>query len=480
MTHSRLLDAIFRKASLNPDKVAIYDVGGCGITYEYLVRRIYGAALYLSSLGIRQGDRIILSAQKEVEFIYLYFGAHLSGVVNVIVDVGNNSAHLDYIASVVKPAMVIGFHMDAYSSMEYPALELPVSEGWSSMANIDEHSTADIMFTSGTTGRPKGVTLSHFNVYSSANNINRFIGNTGDDTELLGLPLCHSFGLGRLRCNMLAGATLVLHNGFANVSSVLSAIGKYGVTGFGMVPAVWSYIRRFSGSRIGKYASQIRYIEIGSSAMSVEDKELLCMMFPTTRICMHYGLTEASRAVFMEFHENMDDLSTIGRVVVPEVEVKVFREDGTEALPDEEGEICVKGDMVSRSYYLPEDNANAYVNGFFRTGDWGRKSASGKLYLVARKKELINVGGKKVSPVEIEEALESLGVGECMCVRVPDPSGVLGEVPKALLVKDTFSISIEELEKRLSALLESYKLPRIFEVVDSIPRTSSGKKQRTI
>lgn len=478
--HSNLLQSIYSHSEHSTEKIALYSTEGIPVTYGQLWHRIVKAASYLNEAGLRKGDRIMLSAQKEVEFVYLYFGAHLCGVVNVVVDAKNNKEHLDYIASIVKPSLTFGMKIDGCRNLDYSDIIFDDINGILLSEECKEEDPADIMFTSGTTGKPKGVVLSHFNIFSSASNINRFIGNSSDDVELLGLPICHSFGLGRLRCNMLTGATVVLHNGFANIKSVFNAFEKYGVSGFGMVPAVWAYIKRFSGTRIGKYANQIRYIEIGSAAMTVEDKMLLCELFPKSRICMHYGLTEASRSVFMEFHENMEDLSTAGKPVVPEVDIKIFKEDGTEASVNEEGEVCIKGNMVMQSYYLPEDNDSAFINGYFRTGDWGCKSADGNLYLVARKKELINVGGKKVSPIEIEDALEKVGVGESMCVAVPDPEGVLGEVPKALIVKNTFSKDIEDIKKELTKYLENYKLPKVYEIVDSIPKTSSGKKKRTI
>lgn len=478
--HSKLLQSIHSHADQSPEKIALYSTEGNTVTYGQLWHRIVNAAGYLQSSGLRKGDCVMLSAQKEVEFVYLYIGAHLAGVVNVVADAKNNREHLDYIASIVKPSLTFGVEIDGYKSIAFGDINFDDDSLNFSMQDCNEDDPADIMFTSGTTGNPKGVILSHFNIYSSASNINKFIGNTSDDIELLGLPICHSFGLGRLRCNMLTGATIVLHNGFANIKSVFNAFEKYGITGFGMVPAVWAYIKRFSGMRIGKYSSQIRYIEIGSAAMPIEDKEILCELFPDTRICMHYGLTEASRLAFMELHENKADLTTVGKSVVPKVDIKIFKENGTEAQPDEEGEVCVKGNMVIRSYYLPEDNDNAFINGYFRTGDWGCKSANGNLYLIARKKELINVGGKKVSPIEIEDALEKAGVGDSMCVSIPDPDGVLGEVPKALLVRNTFNKDIEEIQKDLAKYLESYKLPKVYEIVDSIPKTSSGKKKRTL
>lgn len=478
--HSKLLNSLFEHSRVLKDKVAVYTTEGIGVTYAELTSNIVRAAAYLSAHGLKKGDRIMLSARKEPEFIYLYFGAHLNGIINVVVDATNKTSHLIYIASLVNPSLVFGVDIPNVTSHSYQDMKLPVEPKKSRPIVCEENDIADVMFTSGTTGKPKGVILSHFNIYSSASYINQFIGNTSEDIELLGLPLCHSFGLGRLRCNFLTGATVVLHDGFANIKSVFNTFERFGVTGFGIVPAVWSYIKRFSGTRIGKYASQMRYIEIGSAAMPLEDKHLLSDLFPDTRICMHYGLTEASRAIFMEFHEYKDNLNSIGRPVTPEVKIKIAREDDTDASVGEPGEIYIKGNMVTQSYFLPEDNNGTFAEGFLRTGDWGYRDKDGNVYLVARKKELINVGGKKVSPVEIEQALEEIGVGECMCIGVRDPNGILGEIPKVLLVKGTFTKSIDEIKEELKKKIEVFKLPKFYETVDSIPKTLSGKKQRIL
>ena len=245
-----------------------------------------------------------------------------------------------------------------------------------------------------------------------------------------------------------------------------------------MVPAVWQYIKRISGRRIAKFAEQLRYIEIGSAALPIEDKRLLMELFPTSRLCMHYGLTEASRALFTEFHTAASNLESVGRPATPLVEVQVFGDDGQRLDNGIDGEICVRGNMVSRSYFLPQDNENAFYGDWFRTGDWGHMDDNGNFYLTGRKKELINVGGEKVSPAAIEDAILSLGVKDCACVAVSDPNGMLGEVPKAYLVKGGTPLEIDEIKNRLMKLLPPHEIPVEWEWIESIPRTSSGKIQR--
>lgn len=478
LDHSPLLKGLFSNVKKHPAKTAVITTDDRRISYRELWDNIIRAAVFLQKRNIKQNEKIMLSAQKEVEFIYLYLAAHLLGITNVVVDAKNNKEHLEYIASEVNPMMCVGMQLSDCSSVEFSELSLPEPEDITLPEDLSPNSTADIMFTSGTTGKPKGVLLSHYNVFSSASNINGFIGNSADDIELLGLPICHSFGLGRLRCNLIAGSTIVLHNGFANLKSVFESFAKYGVTGFGMVPAIWAYIKKFSGKRISQYAAGLRYIEIGSAALPIEDKQLLSELFPETRICMHYGLTEASRALFMEFHEEQNDLNTIGRPVSTKVDVKIMDEDGKEIEDGLEGEICIKGNMVTSGYLQASDNSSAFYGDYFRTGDLGRKSEEGQYYLLSRLKEIINVGGKKVSPVEIENAVMDMCGADSICVAVTDPDGILGEVPKLYVLSSTLLIPMEALKESLKKKLEAYKYPRFFELTDKIPTTANGKKKR--
>ena len=472
LTHSQLLQAIYRYSVQSADKTAII-AKGVSVSYALLWKNILGAAACLQSLGLEKGDCILLSGLKDVEFVYLYFAAHLLGLVNVIVDPTSNEERKKYIIETVRPKRVFGLK-GGIGYSEVSLVGKPADIGLLSAQDI-----ADIMFTTGTTGKPKGVLLSHANISGSANNINRYIGNTADDVEVLGLPICHSFGLGRLRCNMLLGATFILLGSFANLKLLFNTMEQYHVTGIGMVPAVWEYIKKLSGNVFGKFASQMSYIEIGSAAMSVENKRLLMEMFPNTRICMHYGLTEASRSLFMEFHEYADDLVTIGKPVTKEVDVKIFSDEGLELPIGESGELCIKGNMVMKSYLVDGDTVDSFWGEYFRTGDYAYKSENENFYLVSRKKEMINVGGKKVSPIEIEDAIIALGgVSDCICVAMKDPRGLVGEVPKVYVLREGTTKSLEEIDTLLGNKIENYKMPVKFEWIDKIPMTSSGKKQR--
>lgn len=460
ISHSCLLQAIVEHAEHMPDKIALV-CDAKEISYKQLKNSICLASDYLDTLSLRKGDSIIITARKEPEFVYLYFGAHLRGIVNVVVDPASTQDKLLFISNTVKPKCIFGlpkFVFDGAKNIAIDSLELSGEAKDTKNPSLDKDDIADIMFTTGTTSDPKAVCLSHYNIASSARNINGFIGNSADEREVLGLPLSHSFGLGRLRCSLLKGATLILIGNFANLKVFFEAMEKYKATGFGMVPAVWEYITKLSGNRIAQFADSLRYIEIGSAPMSIEAKQRLIGLFPNTRICMHYGLTEASRSFFMEFHQYKDNLDTIGMPTSEEVEAKIMNDNGTEMPTGQQGEICVRGNMVMSRYLLDKDNAAAFFGDYFRTGDFGFKNENGLYYMVGRKKELINIGGKKISPLTIEEAIKSLGVIDCAVVPVKDPKGILGEVPKAFIQKMGCQLSFDEIRHGLSGLLEPYEI----------------------
>lgn len=476
--HSPLLQCLLHHAEATPEKTA-FIVDGCEVTYASLLLNSRKAASLLLDKGVKAEDRIVLSAHKDIEFIYLYFGAQILGVTNVIVDAASNRERLDYIEKKTQPACCFGYESQQFTSFEFGQLDLDSYGAYMEDAPeyISKDSIAEILFTTGTTGAPKGVCLSYGNIFGSADNVNSFVGNTSEDIEILGLPICHSFGLGTIRCNIIKGATVVLLGNFANVRQFFRAIEQYHGTGFRVVPAAWAYIRKISGKRIEKYANQIKYIEIGSAAMPLATKQELLEMFPNTRICMHYGLTEASRNCFIEFHD-VEHLESIGKPVCDKVHIKFFDEAGNEVPTGQRGELCVKGNMVMNRYLEDSDTVHAFYGEYFRTGDTGYKGEDGYYYLLGREKELINVGGKKVSPMEVEDVICSLGVGDCVCVPMKDPDGIMGELVKCYILKDSTLLTFDQIAESLQGRLENYKRPVVYEWIDEIPMTSSGKKQR--
>lgn len=465
---------------INPDKDAL--IGNDEhVSYRLLWERCLQTARKLQDeYGIKKGDRVILAAQGNVEFVYTYFGVHIAGAIAVPIDPDTNESRFDYIKESTTPKCVIGQLRKA--NVETTPFENVIAlDGEQMIFTLPQiGEIADILFTTGTTGAPKGVSLSYGNVFAAATHINEIIGNTIDDVELLALPVSHSFGLGRLRCVLAKGGTLVMLGTFANVKRFFAEMTKYNISGFGMVPASWAFIKKFSGKYIAKFADQLKYVEIGSSFMPVEEKQLLMELLPNTRLNMHYGLTEASRSAFMEFHAEKDNLTTVGKAS-PNVDIALFDAEGKKVALGEEGEVCVKGAHVCSGYWNEpvERFQKDFFDGYFRTGDCATMDENGYIYLKSRIKEMINVGGKKVSPMEVEDVLNSIpGIAESACIGIPDPAGMMGEVVKAFIVCSDENLTDKDITAALSPKLEVYKLPVQIERIESIPKTSNGKIQR--
>lgn len=440
--YSPLLQAIFSAGARHPEKVALV-AGQETVSYAQLCRRSRQAAAFIQSKGYRVGDVLRLAAVKEPHFVYMVLGAMMVGVIAELIDPQSDDEHFSYLPEEIETAS--------------PLSEPP--------AGLKETDLIEIIHTTGTTARPKLVCLAHDSVYWAAKYTSDAVQNDADDVEVVAMPLCHGFGLRRLYLSLMNGATAILLPNIANVRLLLNTIETYHVTTFGLSPAAWRYIRKISGTRIGKYADQLRHIEFGTSAMSLETKQDVLAMFPNTRICDNYGLTESNRSTSLELHDTAH-LDSIGKPIADSVRIQAIN-----------GELCVHGRQTMVGYWDPEDNKGAFVDGLVRTGDCGYLSDDGYVYLTGRVKEMINVGGEKVSPAEVEEAICRLGVGDCICVS--HPHEMLGETVKAFILKGSTTLTFEQIDDRLRAILPPFKCPTLYAWITQIPVNSLGKKQRT-
>lgn len=475
-----LEEKILDWALRTPEKIALIDKKKT-ISYQELAYNIWSTKGRLEKeFSLEKGDCILLAANKNVHFIYTYFAIHLIGAKVVPLDEQIQAGKLRAIVQRTSPKLIVGLRMENDSRcLDFSVFEeTELREVPENIAFPQADSPADILFTTGTTGDSKGVVLTHGNIAASASNINAFIKNDSKDIELLALPISHSFGLGRIKCVLSVGGTLVLLGSIVNMKRMFRAFEEYKITGFGMVPASWEYIQKMSGNRLADFAPQLKYIELGSAYMSPEDKKAIMELFPETRICMHYGLTEASRSTFLEFSADKTYLQSVGKAS-PNVEIAIIDESGKKVINfDNEGEICVQGEHVTIGY-LDLPKADFFYGEYFRTGDIGSMDSQGYVYLKGRYKEIINVGGKKLSPIEVETKIKEFDPTlESACIGIQDPEGVLGEVVKAFIVKNGSMRTFEEIKEYLKAHLESYKVPVVFEWIREIPKTKSGKIQR--
>jgi long-chain acyl-CoA synthetase len=471
------VESVLRHASRSPQSIAL--IGGCEtLSYRDLARRVRHTARALQLRGVRRGDRVVLPASSTPDFVVSYLAVHLAGGVAVPSDAGMPRARVEHIGERVAARLAL--------TVEEQRSLCDVADG--ALADPEPAfavrgagpEIADIMFTSGTTGAPKGVMLSHRNLAAAARHINAFVGTSQADVEVLALPLGHSFGLGTIRCVLSAGGAVVLVDGFAFPGRIFAALEEHRATGFRCVAAGLAMMLKFAPDRLADFSTRIRYVELGSAPMRTEDKHRLMSLLPRSRICMHYGLTEATRSAYIEFHVDRARLDSIGRPSHG-VEIRLVGSAGGMASPGEPGEIQIRGPHVMSGYWQDTERTRSAFDGdWLRTGDAGHVDEGGYLYLHGRKADMINVGGRKVAPAEIEEALRRHpAVLDCGCSGIADPAGISGDAVGVLvLLREGPAVGTRELREHLRASLEPYKLPVKWLFAGTIPRTENGKVQR--
>jgi long-chain acyl-CoA synthetase len=476
-----LVHSLSTLARSHPDRPAFVAEDG-SVSFEQFGRLISAVASRLEREGVASGDRILICAPNGVPWAAAYFAVHAAGCIAVPVDFDAQPETVRQVAVQSQARLVLTAKELAIPVPSLALLSACDARQAHSRLNpaCGLNDVADILYTTGTTGSSKGVVLTHAQIAQAAANINAFIGSQAGDVEVVPIPLSHSFGLGRLRCMAQTGATLSLEAGLRNAAAILQRILGLKATGLALLPAGFELFLRMTKDRLGDARGHLRYIEIGSASMRLETKRKLMELLPETRICHHYGLTEASRAAFLEYHGNRDRLTSIGRPA-PNVEIVVRNHEGHDAQPGEQGELLVRGGMVFKEYWQqPELTRKALHDGWLHTGDWGYRDAEGYFYLAGRRTDLINMAGMKVAPEEVEQTLNAHpAVVESACIGVADPQGLTGQCVKAFVVLRT-AIADVELVAWLRSRLEEYKIPCLWERVDSIPKTASGKIQRQL
>ncbi|NOI66953.1 AMP-binding protein [Vibrio sp. 99-8-1] len=464
-----IVEKVLAHAESIPKKIAIHDKNS-GITYEELAKDIKRVAFNLQQ-QVDFGDAVLVKASNSYSFIVVYFAIHYAGakVVNIATDVDEN--YKRFVTNKVRPSLCID---DCHNFIQKLDSDSQLDTCQASYLGY-----ADLMFTSGTTGEPKGVALTHNQLTEATEHIISQVGNTADDVELLLMPLSHSFGMARMRTTLYAGGALVVGYPLQRLKGVFKAFKNHHITGLGLVPSAWSFITQMSKDLIKKYASQLNYIEFGSAYLSPEDKALLTEWFPNTHLVMHYGLTEVSRAVFTHFHA--DDHEAVGHVSRG-AEFVIFKENGIQAEQGTVGEIAFKAPWMFTSYYENSDlTLTSFIDGYFRTGDLGKVEGD-YLYLTGRLKEIINVGGKKVSPYQVERIInQSDLVLECACIPYADSN--MGEVVQVFIVlesnvEDDFKHVVEQLKIEVAKHLPVHMRPHRYQQINALPKTASGKLQR--
>lgn len=334
---------------------------------------------------------------------------------------------------------------------------------------------AEILFTSGSTGKPKGVVIEEEALCVTAETLIDKLGMKSCFRELLTMPFGHSFGLARLRACFVINAKMDVYNGWQSSPKIIKSILLGEIQGLGLVPAALEVVKGIARRSAKEVGSQLKYLEIGSSSISYETRLWLKNNFSNVRIMHHYGMTEASRSFFAARGASDDiNLDCLG-IPVPLLDYKIVNIDESGI-----GELWVKGPNIAHSYFANELlTRETFSDGGFLTGDMV-KIVNDEIYLKGRTDSMINVGGKKVAGIEIEDYLENyLFVESAICFANPD--NFYGNRPAALIkLSEGFSekeavdliIDSDDLteEKRIIA--------RNLKFLDSLPLTANGKKCR--
>jgi acyl-CoA synthetase (AMP-forming)/AMP-acid ligase II len=463
---------------------------------EASARRFAGG---LRKLGVAAGDRVALLLDSDVQYLVAYYGVLKAGAV--VVPLANDTrpaplaralAHSGARAIVVAAAAASLLPNDAAL---VPALELVITHGPSDakgavelgalLGGTDElddgaggDALAALVYTSGTTGTPKGVMLSHAALAANTQAIVRYLELGPADRIGMVLPYYYSYGTSVLNTHVAAGATVVELGGMTYPVDVLRALADSRSTGFSGVPATFARLvgamRDFSGD-----LSALRYLTQAGARMSPELAQEVRAAFPRARLFVMYGQTEAAaRLTYLEPELFDEKPGSVGRPLEGG-HISIRDSEGRELKAGEVGEVVARGPNLMLGYYRdPEGTARALGPDGLRTGDLGYLDDDGCLFLTGRANELIKSGAHRISPLEIEEVLDRVpGIAESGVCGVPD--ALLGEAILGYVVPRPG----EKLEKRriLAACFEElprFKLPKYLRVAKELPRTSSGKLRR--
>ena len=350
------------------------------------------------------------------------------------------------------------------------------SEAMTIAVERDKADVANILYTSGTTGSPKGVMQTHHNLYSNAVNGQ----NTGRRQEpgamsLLVLPLAHSFGLGVLVGGYLSGAKSVLMTWF-DPEKVLQLIDEYKVRFMAGVPTMFVYMLHHPDA--DKYdTSSVESWLVGAAPMPTEQLKAFEEKFGGV-MYVGYGLTESSPGIATE-REGMERKPGSTGIPMEGVEVKIVDDEGNELPRGEIGELCAKGDNISPGYFeMPDQTAETFRDGWLHTGDMALRDEDGYVFIVERKKDLIIRGGFNVYPKDVEEIIHQLpGVQECAVVGIQDE--MMGEEVMAYIVPAAGAeLTAEQVIGHCQAHLAKYKSPKFVEFISDMPKTTIGKIQK--
>ncbi len=483
-------------ASRLPDKKAVI-FGDRSISFKELNQGADRVAEFLANQRVEKGDRVGIILPNCPEFVITYFGTIRLGAAGVPLDI---RLKRDELIPILKDADVkaVFIPWDKFKEMR-PGLgeieylntvvasegDLPETYNLQSIlageaplslteVEIDEEDEALYLYTSGTTGKPKGVVLTFRNLSCFPLTMERMIGAGENDVIGFILPVSHISG--PIICNLMAfhGSTMVIFS-HLRPDRVLKDIEKYRVNYFHAVPPIFQSLLRVP--RKDRYnLKSLSFVAMMGTSVPVQLIQEFKRTFPWVKVIQGYGLTETSPFISLLPLEHAETkIGSVG-LPVPEIEIKIIDEKGKEVPRGEIGEIVVKGPMVMKEYHNnPEATKERIRNGWLYTGDLGRIDNEGFLYHLGRKDDMIIVGGLNVFPAEIENVLvKHPDILEAGVVGIPDEDR--GQVVKAVVVlKKGKVLEKKDIISFCRQHLADYKVPKRVEFRDFLPKTSTGK-----
>ena len=332
-----------------------------------------------------------------------------------------------------------------------------------------------ILFTTGTTGKSKGVVLSHLNDVAIAENVIQGTRMTHENVEVIPMPLNHAFGLRRYQSDIVNGGTVCLMDGMVFVGTLWKLIEKYGVTSMALSPASLGMIFELSNDRIADYKDQLEYIQIGSAPLMEADKQRLIKLMPNLRLYNFYGSSEAGCSCILDFNSEDNKPGCIGTPTVNSI-VHFVDENGNavkDVSEDNPALLAWGGPIVMQGYYKePQLTEETMTDGYVMTKDLAYLDEAGRCILVGRSDDIVNYGGSKISPAEVEDVARGYEyIAECAYSSRAD--AITGELPVMLIVaKEGYDQAV--FEAFLADRLESYKLPREYYFTEELPKTFKG------
>jgi amino acid adenylation domain-containing protein len=495
-----------------PDAVALVD-GDVRWRYAELEAAANRIAAALGEAGIGRGDRVAVQLPNGVETVLADFAAVKAGAVFVNLAPGLRGAKLrEILADCGAKALFSSLRLAGGGSFdrfveELPELKLilapredalPAEAGtkklWRGLdeilatapdrrpdvVNIDRD-LACLVYTSGTTGTPRGIMADHDAVCFVSASIIRFLELCERDVILSALPPSFDYGLYQALMSVRVGGTAVLERSFAFPGRTLTKVSEERVTGLPLVPSAAALLLELDLERFE--LGSLRFVTNTGAALPIPNIRRMRQCLPWVQIYSMYGLSETKRTLYLDPEELDHHPDSVGRPI-PGTEVWLEGPDGGPVAPGEVGELVVRGRHVMRGYWNdPEATRRRFPPGplpgerVCRTGDLFRQDAEGRFYFVSRTDEIIKSRGEKVAPVEVERALEQHpGVAEACVVPVED--SLLGHAILALVVPRERSLDERALAAHCRAHLEEHMRPRRFRIVDELPRTPAGKVDR--